>query len=104
MTSMAWVGTAGILAIEGSYVPQILRLFRLKRAEELSLFFPALNLVGRLLALTYSVLTRDHVFTVGFLAGALLRLTLLIQVAWYRGAGRRAAQPSMPLLGAELTP
>jgi uncharacterized protein with PQ loop repeat len=84
MIPMEWVGTAGVLAIEGSYLPQILRLFRLKRAEELSLFFPGLNFIGRLLALTYALVTRDHVFTAGFFLGALLRLTLLAQVAWYR--------------------
>ena len=89
MISMEWIGMAGVLAIEGSYVPQIVRLFRLKRADELSLFFPALNLAGRLLALSYSLLVRDQVFTVGFLLGALLRLTLLIQVIVYRrGPGR----------------
>jgi lipid-A-disaccharide synthase-like uncharacterized protein len=84
MISIAWVGMAGIVAIEGSYVPQIVRLFRLKRAEELSLLFPALNLFGRLLALVYSICTNDHVFIAGFLLGALLRLTLLLQVIWYR--------------------
>jgi uncharacterized protein with PQ loop repeat len=82
--SIAWIGTAGIVAIESSYLPQILRLFRLKRAEEISLFFPALNFAGRILALTYSLLTRDSVFTFGFLFGAMLRLTLLLQVLWYR--------------------
>jgi lipid-A-disaccharide synthase-like uncharacterized protein len=80
---------AGIVAIEGSYVPQIVRLARLKRAEELSLFFPGLNLVGRLLALTYSIVMRDHVFIAGFLLGAMLRLTLLLQVWWYRRASRQ---------------
>ena len=92
---VTWIGSVGILAIECSYIPQIARLFRLKRAEELSLFFPGLNLAGRLFALTYSVLTKDQVFTVGFLVGALLRLTLLLQVAWYRRveARRAAAAP-----------
>jgi uncharacterized protein with PQ loop repeat len=90
MLPVTWLGTAGILAIEGSYFPQIARLYRLKRAEEVSLFFPALNLLGRLLALGYSVLTSEHVFTIGFLVGAVLRLTLLLQVAWYRrGEARR---------------
>jgi len=43
-----------------------------------------LNLGGRLLALSYSLAQHDHVFTVGFLVGALLRLTLLLQAVWYR--------------------
>jgi uncharacterized protein with PQ loop repeat len=107
MIPIVWFGTAGIVAMEGSYLPQIIRLFRLKRSEELSLFFPAMNLGGRLLALTYSLLTKDHVFTVGFFLGSLLRLTLLIQVAMYRRRGGDrvaaplAAQPA-PLLREEL--
>ncbi len=96
MLAVTWLGTAGILAIEGSYFPQIARLYRLKRAEEVSLFFPALNLVGRLLALAYSMATSEHVFTIGFLVGAVLRLTLLLQVAWYRRGERRKGAASPP--------
>jgi lipid-A-disaccharide synthase-like uncharacterized protein len=99
MIPMGWIGTAGIVAIEGSYLPQIVRLFRLKRAEELSLFFPAFNLAGRLLALTYSLMRADQVFVVGFIIGALMRLTLLLQVTWYRrfpgGASRAPAAPPL---------
>jgi uncharacterized protein with PQ loop repeat len=80
-----------MLIIEGSYFPQIARLYRLKRAEEVSLFFPGMNFAGRLVALTYSIVTGEHVFTVGFLVGALLRLTLLLQVAWYRRLEARAS-------------
>jgi uncharacterized protein with PQ loop repeat len=101
MISMVWLGTAGIIGMEASYVPQIVRLFRMKHADELSLLFPGLNLAGRLLALTYSVLTDEHVFTVGFLIGSLLRLTLLLQIAFYRRAGLRA--PSLSTTTSVLT-
>jgi lipid-A-disaccharide synthase-like uncharacterized protein len=105
MIPVAWIGTVGIVAIEASYLPQIIRLFRLKRAQELSLFFPGLNLAGRLLALTYSALTGDHVFVVGFLFGSLLRFTLLLQVGWYRRASVRVVTPehaAAPLLSGGL--
>ncbi len=104
MVSAVWLGTAGIMAMEGSYLPQIFRLFRLKRSEELSLFFPGLNLLGRLFALAYSLITKDHVFTIGFLLGALLRLTLLLQIAWYRRkqASQSTAAVGVPVLGEEL--
>jgi uncharacterized protein with PQ loop repeat len=102
MISIAWIGTAGIVAIEGSYFPQIVRLFRLKRADEISVFFPGLNLAGRLLALTYSILVHDQVFVLGFLFGALLRLTLLTQVAWYRYVASRAKAGGVPRLVGEL--
>jgi hypothetical protein len=84
MLGLAWLGGLGMLAIELSYVPQIVRLGRLKRADEVSYLFPALNLAGRLCALVYSISTGSSVFGVGFLVGASLRLTLLLQVACYR--------------------
>lgn len=84
MNSFWLLGAIGLIAIEGSYFPQILRLYRLKRAEEVSLLFPALNLLGRLLAMSYAVLTSEHVFSAGLVVGILLRGTLLLQVLWYR--------------------
>jgi lipid-A-disaccharide synthase-like uncharacterized protein len=96
MTPFWWMGTLGIAAIEVSYLPQIARLYRMKRADELSLFFPSLNLVGRLLALSYALLSHEPVFIFGFLVGAALRATLLVQVAWYRRlAPRRILVPAL---------
>jgi lipid-A-disaccharide synthase-like uncharacterized protein len=89
MTFPWWfLGTAGLIAIEGSYLPQIFRLHRLKRANDVSIFFPALNLGGRLLALSYALLTHESVFTVGLIVGVILRATLLTQVVAYRMRGR----------------
>jgi uncharacterized protein with PQ loop repeat len=93
-SSIWWIGTLGIVAIEASYLPQIFRLQRLKRAEDISLFFPSLNLAGRILALTYSMMSSEQVFTIGFFIGALLRLTLLIQVAWYRHTASEKKHPA----------
>ena len=84
MTPLWWLGSAGFLAIEASYVPQIARLHRLKRAEEVSYLFPSLNALGRILALTYSLSEHDDVFVSGFLLGIALRAILLGQVFWYR--------------------
>ncbi len=87
---MWWfLGSLGIVAIEASYVPQIARLFRIKRADDVSLFFPSLNAAGRVLALAYSVLSHQPVFVVGFMVGLVLRLTLLAQVIWYRKLAKR---------------
>ncbi len=84
MTPFCWLGAAGIVAIEGSYVPQIVRLFRLKRAEDVSHFFPLLNASGRVLALLYALSHGETVFVGGFFVGIVLRLVLLGQVLWYR--------------------
>ena len=82
---MWWLlGSLGLLSIEVSYLPQIVRLHRLKRADEVSLFFPSLNGLGRLFALAYSLHSHQPVFVAGFLAGLMLRCTLLVQVIYYR--------------------
>lgn len=87
---MWWfLGSLGIVAIEASYVPQIVRLFRLRRADDVSVFFPSLNATGRVLALAYSILSHQPVFVVGFMVGLVLRCTLLAQVVWYRKLARR---------------
>lgn len=88
------LGTAGIVAMEASYVPQIVRLAKVGRAEQLSPLFPALNLGGRLAALAYSILIGQAVFGIGFFCGALLRGVLLAQILVLR---RRTQRPDEPL-------
>lgn len=78
------VGSLGMVAMEASYVPQILRLAQRKSAEDVSLVFPTLNLLGRILALAYSLTRGDQVFVLAFVVGACMRGTLLCQVAYYR--------------------
>jgi uncharacterized protein with PQ loop repeat len=78
------VGVLGMVSMEASYLPQIVRLHRLKRAEEVSIFFPAMSLVGRLLALTYALFASQSLFSIGFCVGIALRATLLGQTYWYR--------------------
>ncbi len=79
-----WLGSLGFLLIEVSYVPQILRLYQMKEAEEFSLFFPSANLAGRICAITYSLAKGDAVFVGGLAVGITLRVVLLSQVIWYR--------------------
>ncbi len=89
------LGTIGVVAMESSYVPQLVRLFRVKHADEVSLLLPGLSLGGRLCAIVYAHSQGQNVFVAGFLIGVLLRACLLIQVAYYRVQSRklRTAQP-----------
>jgi hypothetical protein len=89
---LSLLGAVGMFAIELSYVPQIVRLARLKRADDVSYFFPALNFGGRICALVYSLAMGSSIFGIGFFVGATLRLTLLVQVMWYR----RSRAPLVP--------
>jgi len=98
----ALLGTLGMVAIEGSYLPQIARLFRLKRAEDVSVLFPSLNLFGRALVVAYSLTQGQSVFVLGFTVGILLRGVLLSQVVYYRWQQRRThPDPALtgPMLG-----
>jgi hypothetical protein len=70
--------------IESSYLPQISRLFRIKEADEISLWFPSANLVGRLLAITYTLSRHDVILAGGFMVGVALRTVFLSQVVYYR--------------------
>ena len=97
----AIVGTIGMWCIEGSYLPQLLRLYRLKEARDVSMLFPALNLVGRMFALAYTIHLGEQVLVVGFMLGCLMRATLLWQVVYYRwfyprAGAELALSPSTP--------
>ena len=76
--------------IELSYLSQVRRLWVLKHADDISYFFPTLNLTGRVLAFSYAIHLGEGVFGAGFLLGIVVRTTLLIQVFYYR---RRAQRP-----------
>ena len=96
MDTPVWIiGTLGLAAIELSYVPQVMRLAQRKRADDVSALFPALNLAGRVCAMTYAFSRGDGVFTIGFIVGAVLRATLLTQVLYYRQ--KRGSQPQRTL-------
>jgi uncharacterized protein with PQ loop repeat len=49
--------------MEGSYTPQIVRLYRVKESYEISLFFPLINLAGRLLVMLYSAAVGESACT-----------------------------------------
>jgi lipid-A-disaccharide synthase-like uncharacterized protein len=89
------LGSLGILCIEASYLPQIARLYRRKHADDVSVFFPSLNLFGRALAVVYSLTQHQAVFVIGFTLGIVLRSILLSQVVYYRWQ-RKSLRRSVP--------
>lgn len=90
------LGALAMLMIEVSYLPQILKLYRIKNADDFSIMFPLLNAGGRGLGVVYTGLNGDLVIALGFVLGILLRLTLLVQVWYYRRLKQQAAAPSFP--------
>lgn len=92
------VGALGIVIIELSYVPQIVRIIRRGSAEDVSAVFLAMNVAGRICAMAYAMSRGDGVFTLGFTVGSFVRATLLTQVLVYRLRARRVASPSVTAL------
>lgn len=89
LTLWTLLGAAGIWCIELSYLPQIARLYKRKDAEDISLFFPGLNTLGRLMAMLYAMHIGEQVFAFGFMVGLVMRGTLLAQVIYYRWLRQR---------------
>lgn len=92
--SIGWqlIGALAMLCIEASYVPQVVKLYRIKNAEDFSIFFPLLNGTGRVLGLIYTGLNGDIVLAVGFSMGIFLRFMLLVQVWYYKRKKRLERQ------------
>lgn len=87
MSSQALVFSiiAGVL-VTVALVPQVVRIFRLKSALEISLLFTILLLVGMLFWLGYGMLTRQPPIILWNAVGAALVATLLFAKLKY---GRR---------------
>jgi hypothetical protein len=81
---MLWLAVIGMWMMEGSYIPQLVRLYRKKEAEDISLWFPCMNLTGRLCVMMYSFGQGEAALAGGFLLGIVLRGTFFGQVLYYR--------------------
>lgn len=79
-----WSAAVGMWLMEGSYLPQLWRLHRVKEAEEISLLFPAMNLAGRTLVFAYTAFRGEGILALGFVCGLILRATFLLQTLYYR--------------------
>ncbi len=105
------LGALGIVLLDLSWFSQIVRIHRRRSADDVSVFFPLLNVVGRLLAMGYSIHTAEQVFTWGFLVGVIIRTIFLGEVVYWRfvrprleGARRVRALALPALLGGAAAP
>jgi MtN3 and saliva related transmembrane protein len=62
----------------GSFVPQVIRVFRLKSAREISLFFTILFLVGDGMWLSYGIFLKSYPIIIWNISGSILAFALLI--------------------------
>lgn len=79
-----WTAVVAMWLMEGSYLPQLWRLHKMKQAEEISLLFPTMNLTGRTLVFAYTLHSGDGILALGFVCGLVLRATFLLQTLYYR--------------------
>jgi uncharacterized protein with PQ loop repeat len=82
----------GCAAVETCYLPQLVRLYRLKESEEISLVFPALNVLGRLTTVLCLAHLGQNIFAFWIAIGLLLRSSFLGQVIYYRRRRRMLAR------------
>lgn len=100
---LLWLGASGVWLVEASYLPQIVRLFRLKESDEFSFLFPTINIFGRLAGIAASVAGGNAMLGWFFVVGIVLRLVLLSQVVYYRGKRRPGEVDRTPVGAAQLS-
>lgn len=99
-----WVVFVGILLVESSYVPQLIRLYRVKTTAEISFWFPFMNLVGRLIVMVCSFWIQQQVLGFGVLLGIIFRTVFFVQVFYYKfQAGRKVNAPMSKFVTIEKT-
>lgn len=91
----------GLYIVEASYLPQLWRLYRLKRADEFSVLFPFLNIFGRACGVVCSLMLHQSIFGWFFTFGIVLRSCLLLQVVYYRLRSTRILNAMGSAAGAE---
>jgi MtN3 and saliva related transmembrane protein len=76
----------------GSFFPQVIRVYRIRSAHEISLFFTILFLVGDLLWMSYGIYLHDLPIVLWNIMGALLAAALLIAKLKYGRESRNDIQ------------
>ncbi len=88
MSSVEWLGFLGGLLTTGSFIPQIIRVVKLKSAREISLIFNTTMTIGGLVWLSYGVILELPAVIVWNTVGFILNVILLITKLKY---GRKAS-------------
>ncbi|HET6386764.1 MAG TPA: PQ-loop repeat-containing protein [Armatimonadota bacterium] len=83
------ISLAGLICVEISYLPQIVRLYRVKEAHEFHILYPMLNILGRVLVLAGGLALHRIDIEVGMFVGIVVRFTLLGQVWYYHAREAR---------------
>ena len=74
---MAWLGYVAGVFVTFSLLPQIIRVFKLRSAREISLLFNVMLFIGVLLWMSYGIVEGDTPIIVWNAIGAILTALLL---------------------------
>ncbi len=84
MIILTFMGTIGMLISECAYISQVYHIRKSKQVIGFSMNFILLNLLGRLLSLTYAFRVGQLIFGCTLLLGFIIRFIFLLQVMFYK--------------------
>ncbi len=84
MIILTFMGTIGMLISECAYITQVYHIRKSKQVVGFSINFILLNLLGRLLSLTYAFYVGQLIFASTLLLGFIIRFIFLLQIMFYK--------------------
>ena len=84
MIILTFMGTIGMLISECAYITQVYHIRKSKQVVGFSINFILLNLLGRLLSLTYAFYVGQLIFASTLLLGFIIRSIFLLQIMFYK--------------------
>jgi len=84
MIILTFMGTIGMLISECAYITQVYHIRKSKQVIGFSINFILLNLLGRLLSLTYAFRVGQLIFGCTLLLGFIIRFIFLLQIMFYK--------------------
>jgi len=84
MIILTFMGTIGMLISECAYITQVYHIRKSKQVIGFSINFILLNLLGRMLSLTYAFYVGQLIFASTLLLGFIIRFIFLLQIMFYK--------------------
>lgn len=84
MIILTFIGMIGMLISECAYIIQVYYVRKSKQVIGFSINFILLNLLGRLLSLTYAFYINQLIFGCTLLLGFIIRFIFLLQIMFYK--------------------
>lgn len=73
-----------IILLQGSSIPQFIKNYKTKSTNDISLVFPAMIVLGYILALIVAFMTNNIYFKILYIIGIINFSLLIVQILYYR--------------------